>query len=73
MGETCWGLKTRYEYHFLIFLTPTQTHVSDAHSHGYSHFSTVICGVSGLLKKETLAQLRTVVRLRLFKLVIKLG
>jgi hypothetical protein len=31
---------------------PTQTHVSDAHSHGYGHFSTATRGVSGLQKNR---------------------
>jgi hypothetical protein len=29
---------------------PTQTHLSVTHSHGYGHFSTVMCGVSDLLE-----------------------
>jgi hypothetical protein len=50
MGETCWDMNTRSEAHLLRFLTPTQTHVSNAHRHGYGHFSTATCGVSSLLK-----------------------
>jgi hypothetical protein len=50
IGETCWGLNTRSEADLLSFLTPTQTHVFDAHSHGYGHFGTATCGVSSLLK-----------------------
>jgi hypothetical protein len=50
MGETCWGLNTRSKAHLFSFLTPTQTHVSDAHNHSYGHFGTAMCGVSGLLK-----------------------
>jgi hypothetical protein len=52
MGETCWGLNTISEDHFLSFPTPTQAHVSDAHNHGYGYFSTATCGVSGLLKNR---------------------
>jgi hypothetical protein len=79
MGETCWGLHTRSEDHLLNFLTPTQTHVSDAHIHGYGHLGTATCGVSGLLEiqviewVEVLAQLRTAIRLELSSLIIKLG
>jgi hypothetical protein len=79
MVETCWGLNTRSEAHFLSFPTPTQTNISNTHSHSYGHFRTAACGVSGLLKirlsngLEPLARLRTTVRLWLFKLVIKLG
>jgi hypothetical protein len=79
MGVTCQGLHTRSEDHFLSFLTHTQTHVSDAHSHGYGYFSTATCGVSSLLKNrvmewvEVLAQLRTAIRLELSSLIIKLG
>jgi hypothetical protein len=57
---------------------PTQTHVSNAHSLGYGHFGTATCGVSGLLEiqvielVEVLAQLRTVIRLELSSLIIKL-
>jgi hypothetical protein len=54
MGETCWGLNTRYEAHSLIFLTPTQTHVSDAHRHSYGRFGSATCGVSGLLKNRVI-------------------
>jgi hypothetical protein len=36
----------------LSFSTPTQTHVSDVHSHGYGHFGTTTCGVSSLLKNH---------------------
>jgi hypothetical protein len=78
-GENCWGLHTRSEDHLLSFLAPTQTHVSDAHSHGYGHFGTATCGVSSLLeirvieRVEVLAQLRTAIRLELSSLVIKLG
>jgi hypothetical protein len=50
MGETCWVRNTRSEAHLLSFSTPTQTHVSDVHSHGYGHFSTATCGVSSLWK-----------------------
>jgi hypothetical protein len=50
MNETCWGQNTRSENHFLSFPTPTQRHVSDAHSHSYGHFSTATCGVSSLLE-----------------------
>jgi hypothetical protein len=69
MGETCQGLRTRSEHHILSFLTPTQTHISNAHSHGYGHFGTAMYGVSGLLENrviervEVLAQLQTAVRL----------
>jgi hypothetical protein len=52
ISETCYGLHTRSEYHLLSFPTPTQTHVSDAHSHSYGHFGTATCGVSGLLKNH---------------------
>jgi hypothetical protein len=52
MGQTCWGLNTRSEDHLLSFLTPTQTHISDIHSHGYGHFGTATCGVRGLLKNR---------------------
>jgi hypothetical protein len=31
---------------------PTQTHISDTHSHGYSHFGTAMCGVSSLLENR---------------------
>jgi hypothetical protein len=40
MGETCWGLNIKSEAYMLSFSTPTQTHVSDVHSHGYGHFGT---------------------------------
>jgi hypothetical protein len=50
MGEICWGLNTRSEAHLPSFLTPTQTHISDAHNHSYGHFGIVTCGVSDLLK-----------------------
>jgi hypothetical protein len=79
MSETCWGLNIISESHLLSFPMPTQTHVFDAYSYGYGHFGTTMCGVSGLLKiglsngLEPLARLWTAVRLRLFKLVIKLG
>jgi hypothetical protein len=79
MGETYQGIHTRSEYNFLSFLMPTQTHVSDTHSHGYGHFSTATCGVSGLLENqviewvEVLAQLWTGIRLELSTLVSKLG
>jgi hypothetical protein len=36
----------------LSFPTLTHTQVSDAHSHGYGHFGTTTCGVSGLLKNQ---------------------
>jgi hypothetical protein len=52
MGDTCWGLHTRSEDHLLSFPTPIQTHVSDTHSHGYDHFGTAMCGVSGLLQNR---------------------
>jgi hypothetical protein len=29
----------------LSFSTPTSTHISDTHSHGYGHFGTPTCGV----------------------------
>jgi hypothetical protein len=78
VGKSCWGLNTRSEGHLLSFPTPPQTHVADTHSHGYGHFGTATRGISGLLKNwviglEPLARLHTTVRLRLFKLVIKLG
>jgi hypothetical protein len=79
MGETCRGLHTRSEDHFLSFPTPMQTHISDDHSHSYGHFGTATCRVSSLLEirvieqVEVLAQLRTALRLELSSLVIKLG
>jgi hypothetical protein len=79
MGDTCWSLHTTSEDHLLSFLTPTQTHVSDAHSHGYGHFGTATCVVSGLLeirvieRVEVLAQLRTAIRLELSSLIIRFG
>jgi hypothetical protein len=36
----------------LRFPTPTQTHVSDTHMHGYGHFGTATCGVSSLLENR---------------------
>jgi hypothetical protein len=36
----------------LSFPTPNQTHVSDTHSHGYGHFGTTTCRVSGLLENR---------------------
>jgi hypothetical protein len=59
MGETCQGLHTRYEDHFLIFPTPTETHISDAHNYGYGHFGTATCGVSGLLQNRVNEQIDT--------------
>jgi hypothetical protein len=50
MSETYWGLNTCSEAYLPRFLTPTQTHVSDTHSHDYGHFGTVTCGASGLLE-----------------------
>jgi hypothetical protein len=67
--ESCWGVNMYSEVHLLSFRTPTPTHASDIHSHGYDHFDTATCGVSGLLEigftdeLKLLAQLRTVVRL----------
>jgi hypothetical protein len=49
MGETFWGLHKISEDHLLSFPTPTQTHVSNAHSHSCGRFGTATCGVSGLL------------------------
>jgi hypothetical protein len=40
----------------LSFPTPTRTHVSDAHSHGYGHFDIATCGVSGSLKNWVIEQ-----------------
>jgi hypothetical protein len=54
MGETCWGLNTRPEAHFLSFSMRTHTHVSDMHSHSYAHFDTATFGVSGLLKNRVI-------------------
>jgi hypothetical protein len=57
------------EGHVLRFSTPTYTHISDTHNHGYGHFGAATCGVSGLLEigltngLELLARLRTAVRL----------
>jgi hypothetical protein len=56
MGETCWDLNTRSEAHLLSFLMSTQTHVFGAHNHGYGHFGTATCGVSGLLKNWIIEQ-----------------
>jgi hypothetical protein len=50
ISGTHWGLKTWSEDHLLRFLMSTQTHLSDTHSHGYSNFGTVTCGVSDLLE-----------------------
>jgi hypothetical protein len=78
MGETCRSLHTRSEGHLLSFPTRTQTLVFDTHSHGYGHFSTATCGVSGLRENqdiervEVLARLWTVIRLELSSLIIKL-
>jgi hypothetical protein len=57
MGETCRGLNTRSEDHLLSFSTPTQTHISDAHSHSYGHFGTATCGVSGLLENRVIERI----------------
>jgi hypothetical protein len=79
MSETCWGLDTRSEAHLLTFPTLAQTHLSDAHNHGYGHSSTTTCGVSGLLKKwiiEWVGAYGTIMdssKITIFKLVIKLG
>jgi hypothetical protein len=40
MGEPCWGLNTKCGGNKLRFPTPTQTHVFDNRSNGYSHLST---------------------------------
>jgi hypothetical protein len=69
MRETFWGVNTDFEGHLLSFPTPTYTHVSDTHNHGYGHFSTAMCGVCGLLEFDftnglnLLAWLRTPARL----------
>jgi hypothetical protein len=52
MSETYRGLHTRFEDHLLSFPTPTQTHISDVHSHGYGRFGTATCGVTGLLRNR---------------------
>jgi hypothetical protein len=46
----------------LNFSTPTQTHNSDTHSHGYGHFSTAMCGVSGLLQNRVKEQVGALVQ-----------
>jgi hypothetical protein len=56
VGESCWGLNTRSEYHLPSFPMPPETHVSDAHIHGYGHFGTTTCGVSGLLENRVIEQ-----------------
>jgi hypothetical protein len=69
MGETCWVRNTRSEAHLLSFSTPTQTHVSDVHSHGYGisvqpRAELAVCGKIGLSNGlEPLARLQTAVRL----------
>jgi hypothetical protein len=84
MGETYWGLNTRFEDHLLSLSTPTHAYISDAHNHSYGYFGTATCGVSVWLELavcwkirlsnglELLAWLRTTVRIMTFKLVIKL-
>jgi hypothetical protein len=57
MGETCRGLNKRSNDHFLSFPTPTQIHISDAHSHSYGHFSTATCGASGLLENRVIERI----------------
>jgi hypothetical protein len=75
----CWGVNTDSQGHLLSFPTPTHTHVSDAHNHGYGHFSTAMWGVSGLLKirvNERFEAFGTVTdsgESMTFNLVIKLG
>jgi hypothetical protein len=53
MIETCCGQNTWSEDHLLSFPMPTQTHISDMHSHGYGHFGTATCGVRDLLKRKS--------------------
>jgi hypothetical protein len=54
VGESCWGLNTRSEDHLLSFSMPPQTHIPNAHSHGYGHFSTATRRVSGLLENRVI-------------------
>jgi hypothetical protein len=48
--ESCWGESTDPKGHLLSFSTPTHTHISDTHSHGYGHFGTSTCRISSLLE-----------------------
>jgi hypothetical protein len=77
--KPCWGVNTDSEDHLLNFTTPTNTQVSDAHSHGYGHFGKSTCGVSGLLKNrvhervEAFGTAMSSGKIMTFKLFIKLG
>jgi hypothetical protein len=76
--ESCWGVNIDSEGHLFRFSTPTHTHVSDVHSHGYGHFGTATCGVSDLLKNrinkrvETFDTVTGSGKIMTFKLVIML-
>jgi hypothetical protein len=74
-----WGTYWSYsEDHLLGFSAPTHTHVSDTHNHGYGHFGTTTCGVSGLLENqfhEWVEAFGTVINsgeIKTFKLVLSL-
>jgi hypothetical protein len=54
VGESCWGLNTRSEDHLLSFSTSPQTHVSNAHNHGYGHFGIATCRVSSVLENRVI-------------------